>query len=121
MAKLPAVKPRQVVRFLKQNGFVLDHTSGSHHIFYHHSSRRRAVVPAHTRDLPKGTLMSLLREAGFSREELVDFLAGRSRPSTAVVGCANSARGTRNLSKKSTALESLSPASASPRKTSDIR
>jgi len=33
MNKLPAVKPRQIVRFLEQNGFVLDHTSGSHHIF----------------------------------------------------------------------------------------
>jgi predicted RNA binding protein YcfA (HicA-like mRNA interferase family) len=77
MVKLPAVKPRQVVRFLKQNGFVLDHTSGSHFIFYHPPSHRRAVVPSHNRDLPKGTLMSLLKEAGFTREELIDFLAGR--------------------------------------------
>ena len=77
MPKLPAVKPRQVARFLEQNGFALDHASGSHFIFYHPSSRRRAVVPSHNRDLPKGTLMSLLREAGFTREELIDFLAGR--------------------------------------------
>jgi predicted RNA binding protein YcfA (HicA-like mRNA interferase family) len=77
MPKLPAVKPRQVIRFLERNGFVLDHTSGSHFIFFHTTSRRRAVVPSHNRDLPKGTLMSLLREAGFSREELIDFLAGR--------------------------------------------
>jgi predicted RNA binding protein YcfA (HicA-like mRNA interferase family) len=77
MAKLPAVKPRQVIRFLEQHGFVLDHTSGSHFIFYHPASRRRAVVPGHNRDLPKGTLISLLREAGFTREELLDFLAGR--------------------------------------------
>jgi predicted RNA binding protein YcfA (HicA-like mRNA interferase family) len=77
MAKLPAVKPRLVVRFLEQNGFILDHASGSHFIFYHPTSRRRAVVPNHNRDLPKGTLMSLLREAGFAREELIDFLAGR--------------------------------------------
>lgn len=77
MTKLPAVKPRQVIRFLEQNDFVLDHTSGSHFIFYHPSSHRRAVVPSHNRDLPKGTLMSLLREAGFTREELVNFLAGR--------------------------------------------
>jgi predicted RNA binding protein YcfA (HicA-like mRNA interferase family) len=55
----------------------LDHTSGSHFIFYNPVSRRRAVVPQHNRDLPKGTLMSLLREAGFTREELVDFLAKR--------------------------------------------
>jgi predicted RNA binding protein YcfA (HicA-like mRNA interferase family) len=76
MPKLPAVKPCQVIRFLENNGFVLDHTSGSHFIFYHPASRRRAVVPRHNRDMPKGTLMSLLREAGFAREELIDFLAG---------------------------------------------
>jgi predicted RNA binding protein YcfA (HicA-like mRNA interferase family) len=84
MPKLPTVKPRQVVRFLEQNGFVLDHTTGSHFIFFHPPSRRRAVVPTHNRDLPKGTLISLLREAGFSREELIDFLAGRiDKPSVA--------------------------------------
>jgi predicted RNA binding protein YcfA (HicA-like mRNA interferase family) len=77
MPKLPAVKPRQVIRFLEQQGFVLDHTSGSHFIFYHPVSRRRAVVPRHNRDLPKGTLMSLLRESGFSREEMIVFLSGK--------------------------------------------
>jgi predicted RNA binding protein YcfA (HicA-like mRNA interferase family) len=77
MPKLPALKPRQVIRFLEQSGFVIDHTSGSHFIYYDPVSRRRAVVPRHNRDLPKGTLMSLLREAGFTREELIDFLAGR--------------------------------------------
>ncbi len=76
MPKLPAVKPRRLIQFLQQNGFVLDHTSGSHYIYRHPGSRRRAVVPQHNRDLPKGTLMSLLREAGFTREELIDFLTG---------------------------------------------
>jgi predicted RNA binding protein YcfA (HicA-like mRNA interferase family) len=37
MTKLPSVRPRKVVRFLEQNGFVLDHTSGSHFVFYHPS------------------------------------------------------------------------------------
>jgi predicted RNA binding protein YcfA (HicA-like mRNA interferase family) len=77
MSKLPAIKPRRVIQFLEKNGFVLDHTSGSHFLFYNALSRRRAVVPQHNRDLPKGTLMSLLREAGFTREELANFLAGR--------------------------------------------
>jgi predicted RNA binding protein YcfA (HicA-like mRNA interferase family) len=76
MPKLPAVKPREVVRFLKQNGFILDHASGSH-FFYNPTSKRRAVVPQHNRDLPKGTLFSLLREAGFSRSELMEFLEGK--------------------------------------------
>jgi predicted RNA binding protein YcfA (HicA-like mRNA interferase family) len=75
MPKLPAIKPRQIIRFLEKNGFVLDHTSGSHYIYYH-LSHRRGVVPQHNRDLPKGTLMSMLREAGFTREELIAFLSG---------------------------------------------
>jgi predicted RNA binding protein YcfA (HicA-like mRNA interferase family) len=61
---------------LERNGFVLDHISGSHVIFYHPVSRRRAVVPRHNRDMPKGTLVTLLREAGFTRHELVRFLEG---------------------------------------------
>ena len=77
MPKLPAVKPREVIRFLIRNGFVLDHTSGSHFIYYHPVLKRRAVVPKHNRDIPKGTLLSLLREAGFTQEELIDFLQGR--------------------------------------------
>jgi predicted RNA binding protein YcfA (HicA-like mRNA interferase family) len=77
MTRLPAVRSRQVIRFLEENGFIWDHTSGSHFVYYHPVSHRRAVVPRHNRDVPKGTLMSLLREAGFTREELVDFLSRR--------------------------------------------
>jgi predicted RNA binding protein YcfA (HicA-like mRNA interferase family) len=76
MSKLPAVKPRDLIKFLEQNGFVLDHVSGSHYIYYH-SVSKRAVVPRHNRDVPRGTLFSLLREAGFSRDDLTDFLQGR--------------------------------------------
>lgn len=77
MPKLPAVKSREVIRFLEKNGFILDHASGSHFIFYHPTSKRRAVVAQHNRDIPKGTLLSLLREAGFSRADLIDFLEGK--------------------------------------------
>ena len=76
MPKLPAVKPRRVIRFLERRGFVLDHAYGSHFVYYHPTTKRRAVVPQHNRDLPKGTLVSLLREAGFTREDLIEFLEG---------------------------------------------
>ena len=77
MPELPAIKAREITRLLERKGFVLDHASGSHFIYYHPTSKRRAVVPKHNRDFPKGTLVSLLREAGFTREELIDFLQGR--------------------------------------------
>jgi len=76
MPKLPPAKPRIVIQFLERNGFVLDHTSGSHYIFYHPVSRRRAVLPRHNRDVPKGTLIALLKEAGFTRDEFVRSLEG---------------------------------------------
>jgi predicted RNA binding protein YcfA (HicA-like mRNA interferase family) len=74
MARLPAVRPREVVRFLEQHGFVLDRATGSHFVFFNPVSKRRAVVPKHNRDMPKGTLLSLLRETGFTREEMIAFL-----------------------------------------------
>jgi predicted RNA binding protein YcfA (HicA-like mRNA interferase family) len=66
----PAVKPREAARFFR--GFVLLLEAASSII--HPTSKRRAVIPRHNRDIPKGTLLSLLREAGFTREEFVHFL-----------------------------------------------
>ncbi len=34
-------------------------------------------MPRHNRDVPKGTLLSLLREAGFTRDELTAFMEGK--------------------------------------------
>jgi len=34
-------------------------------------SQKRAVIAMHLNDIPKGTLISLLREAGISREEIM--------------------------------------------------
>lgn len=74
MPKLPAAKTRDVLRFLERNGFILDHISGSHHIFYHPVSKRRAVGPDTIGSLQTGTLLSLLREAGFNRKEFIEFM-----------------------------------------------
>jgi predicted RNA binding protein YcfA (HicA-like mRNA interferase family) len=37
---------------------------------YHPKTRRRAVIPHHLKDIPRGTLNSLLKEAGIPREEI---------------------------------------------------
>src|SRR5438552_13068566 len=73
MPKLPAVRPRDVIRFLEHHGFVLDHASGSHFVYYHPNTKRRAVVPQHNRNFPKGTLLSLLRVDGFYSDEFITF------------------------------------------------
>jgi predicted RNA binding protein YcfA (HicA-like mRNA interferase family) len=68
MPKTPVLTAKQVVTILEKNGFMLDHSTGSHRIYYNPQSLRRAVVPFHRRDLPIGTLISILKGAGIPRE-----------------------------------------------------
>lgn len=74
MPKLPVLTPRDVIRILERRGFILDRTKGSHHIYFHPDTKQRAVVPVHRRDLPQGTLLSILKQAGIEREELDELL-----------------------------------------------
>lgn len=64
MPKLPALTPDEVIRILVQNGFELDHQTGSHRVYYNSATKKRVVVPYHRKDLPKGTLNSILKQAG---------------------------------------------------------
>jgi len=70
MPRLPALTPKAIIRVLKQSGFTLDHSTGSHFVFYNRENRRRVTVPYHTKELPKGTLLAILKQAGLSRDNL---------------------------------------------------
>jgi predicted RNA binding protein YcfA (HicA-like mRNA interferase family) len=74
MPKLPALTPDKIIKILEKNGFVFDRAKGSHRIYYNPETKRRVVVPLHKRDLPKGTLLEILRQAGMSKEDLSDLL-----------------------------------------------
>jgi len=68
--KLSSLTSQKVIKILERNGFVLDRTKGSHRIYYHSESKRRVIIPYHKKDLPKGTLIEILKQAGISKEEL---------------------------------------------------
>lgn len=70
MPKLPVLTPKDVIRILERRGFVLDRVKGSHHIYLHPDTKQRAVVPFHRRDIPQGTLLAILKQAGIDRDEL---------------------------------------------------
>ncbi len=74
MPKLPSLTPQKIIKVLEKKGFVLDRIKGSHHIYYHLETKRRVVIPLHKRDLPKGTLLEIIKQAGISKEELRDLL-----------------------------------------------
>jgi predicted RNA binding protein YcfA (HicA-like mRNA interferase family) len=70
MPRLPALTPDEVIKVLLENGFELDHSKGSHRVYRNATTGKRVTVPYHKKDLPKGTLLAILRQAGLSREDV---------------------------------------------------
>ena len=56
--------PKEIVAILLANGFELVRSKGSHHIYVNRSNGKRTVVPMHGKDLKKGTLHGILKQAG---------------------------------------------------------
>lgn len=73
MPKLPAIRPRELVVKLKKLGFIEHHQVGSHLTLKQPTTGHRAVVPMHLKDVKKGTLSALLREAHIDRDDFLAF------------------------------------------------
>ncbi len=75
MAKLPIVKPKNIIAALQRAGFFIDHQTGSHARLIHQTEpQRRVSVPMHNKDLKRGTLKSILRQAELSVEDFIKLL-----------------------------------------------
>jgi len=62
------VKVREVIRLLEDDGRFLVVTEGSHRQFKHLQKHGRVTVSGHPGDdMPKGTLASVMRQAGLKR------------------------------------------------------
>ena len=72
MYELPALNPEKIIRIPEKKGFVPDRVKGSQHIYLHPEGKQREVIPVHKKDLPKATLMEILKQAGITKEELAD-------------------------------------------------
>ncbi len=71
MPKLPVVSGREVVKVMSKLGYEFDRQRGSHIILRQAMApHRRLTVPDHD-EIAKGTLRSILREAGITVEEFV--------------------------------------------------
>ncbi|MEO5946939.1 MAG: type II toxin-antitoxin system HicA family toxin [Chitinophagaceae bacterium] len=62
---------KRIVQLVEQKGYLLKRVSGSHHIYFHPDLKKTVVVPIHAnKDIPKGTFMSILKQAGIPKEEI---------------------------------------------------
>ena len=69
MSKLRPARPEEVVRVLEKLGFAFIRQSSSHAI-YRHPDGRWTTVPIHKgRDLGKGILGKILKDAGLTADE----------------------------------------------------
>jgi predicted RNA binding protein YcfA (HicA-like mRNA interferase family) len=67
LSRLPVCSGSDAVKAFSRLGYVVDHQTGSH-IILRHPNLRRLTIPNH-RELAKGTLRSLIREAGITKEQ----------------------------------------------------
>ena len=76
--RLPSVSSKQIIRALKSTGFqeAPDRGKGSHRAFMKQDSsdRVRLVIVPQGKDIPRGTLLAILDQAGLSREEFIKLL-----------------------------------------------
>jgi len=70
MPKLPVLSANDVIKLLHKFGFIVYRQSGSHIHLWHEERKLLVTVPNH-RELAKGTLISILKQAKIEREEFL--------------------------------------------------
>jgi predicted RNA binding protein YcfA (HicA-like mRNA interferase family) len=74
MSKLPALTVNEIIAALRQAGFSVIRTRGSHH-FMRHPDGRTTVVPVHAGEtIGPGLMSGILRDCGLTREEFTALL-----------------------------------------------
>jgi len=72
MAKLPALKPKEVIKVLERAGFSFARQKGSHRIYV--KGNIGITVPYHNKDLKKGTLRHIIKQSGLTVEKFLKLL-----------------------------------------------
>ncbi len=73
--RLPALKPKEVLRALQRADFLIARVTGSHYILKHPDKPTlRVTLPLHNKDLKRGTLRSIIDQSGFSTDEFLTLL-----------------------------------------------
>lgn len=71
--RLPSFTPKRLIRVFLHLGFLIDHQTGSH-VVLRHPDGRRTVIAVHNRELKRGTLLGIIKQAGYSVEEFIELL-----------------------------------------------
>ena len=73
MSKLPVVSGAECVKALEKIGFVVNRQRGSHITLVRKDPSTQLTVPNH-KTMAKGTLRTIIRDAGLTVDEFVDLI-----------------------------------------------
>jgi predicted RNA binding protein YcfA (HicA-like mRNA interferase family) len=73
VTKLPRISGRECVAALARVGFIIRRQQSSHIVLRRDDPFSQLVVPDH-KELDRGTLRAILRQAGISIEQFIDLL-----------------------------------------------
>ena len=77
MPKLPILPSKEILKLLRKAGFdyAPKRGKGSHTaLFKKVKNKTQLVIVPYNKQIPKGTLLSILEQAGMSKAELLQFL-----------------------------------------------
>ena len=60
--------PREMIKFLKKNGFKMVSQNGSHVKLRNHRTGRQVIVPYHSKEMKKGLEQAILKVAGLKTQ-----------------------------------------------------
>ena len=73
--KLPRLSGREVIKIISKQGFEIVRQKGSHIILIKKSeAEKRAVVVPNHKEIDKGTLLEIIRQAGLTRNEFLELI-----------------------------------------------
>jgi predicted RNA binding protein YcfA (HicA-like mRNA interferase family) len=74
MGRLTGYSYREIIKILKKFGFEFyRQAAGSHEIWYNESTNKFITIPNHSGDMPEGTLRAILKQAGISVDDFIQF------------------------------------------------
>lgn len=68
---MSSFKAREIVRILQKLGYIQKRQTGSHLMMYHPKSKRIIPVPMHTKELKKGLVKGIIKQAESSEKEFI--------------------------------------------------
>jgi len=80
MEKLPVLSSDKIIKLLIKEGFSIHRQKGSHIVLYkkENGKMKLAVVPQ-TKELSKGTFLSIIKQSGYTKQEFLVLLEKKGR------------------------------------------